>query len=401
VTGVLPAARSISVMSATTRSSTQPEGGLAMSSAANTLVKRLVVAATLAGVVAGIAFLLVARGGAAPEPATSARPWHTLPEAPVKFGQTPTSVWTGSKLIVFGRRQVTALDSRGAPYVVKSVDAAESYDPATKTWARLSPPAGPGYVPSYNAVWDGKEMLVFGAFHSVAYNPATNTWRTLRKSVGGGLVIWTGREAIGWGGGCCGDAWGNGLAYNPATDSYRELAPSPLAPSQGPIGAWTGRELVLFSSGFNPGTAKPYPASFARAAAYNPATDTWRRITLLPSSELGFGGAAAWDGHEVLVAGDGRSARAAFAYDPATNRRRALAPMPFGLRDVRAFWTGDRLLVWGGSETGRGLAYDLRSNRWSVLPAASLPGFPTALGWTVHSLVVATGVHAAAFTPPR
>src|SRR6266516_31239 len=75
-------------------------------------------------------------------------------------------------------------------------------------------------------------QLVFDSFHSVAYDPQTNSWKTLRKSVGGGLVVWTGREAIGWGGGCCGDAWGNGLAYNPATDTYRDLAPSPLARSQ-------------------------------------------------------------------------------------------------------------------------------------------------------------------------
>jgi hypothetical protein len=307
------------------------------------------------------------------------------------------SVWTGSKLILYGRRSVTALDSRGAPYVVKSLDTAEAYDPASGAWTRLSPPPGPAYVPGYNAVWDGKEMLVFGAFHSVAYTPETNTWRTLSKSVGGGLVVWTGHEAIGWGGGCCGDAWGNGLAYNPATDTYRELAPSPLAPSQGPVGAWTGRELVLFSSGFDPASGKPSPASFARAAAYDPATDTWRRITPAPTS----GETAAWDGHEVLIAGGSTGARAAFAYDPATNERRTLAPMPFGLRDARAFWAGDRLLVWGGSETGRGLAYDPRANRWSKLPAAPLAGFPAAIGWTGHRLVVGTGVHAAAFTPPR
>ena len=372
-----------------------------MSSATNAPVKRLAAAATLIGVVAVIAFLLVARGGTTPQPATHVRPWRTLPTAPVEFEQPPASVWTGTKLILFGRRQVTALDSRGAPYVVKSFDVAEAYDPASSAWTRLSPPPGPAYEPGYNAVWDGKEMLVFGAFHSVAYNPSTDTWRTLRKSVGGGLVVWTGHEAIGWGGGCCGDAWGNGLVYNPATDAYREPAPSPLAPSQGPIGAWTGHELVLFSSGFNPAEAKPFPDNLARGAAYNPATDTWRRITSLPDSPHGSGGAGAWDGREVLVAGYGSSARAAFAYDPATNRRRLLARMPFGLRNPRAFWTGEQLIVWGGSEAGRGLAYEPRADRWSKLAAAPLPGFPVPLGWTGRSLIVASGVHAAAFTPPR
>jgi hypothetical protein len=369
-----------------------------MSARTETIVRKLVVLATLAGLGSAIAFLLVACGGAEAKPPPAA--WQRLPKAPVQIDQARTSVWTGKKLILFGRRSVTARDSRGAPYVVKSVDVAESYDPASRTWTRLSPPAGPGYVPAYNAVWDGKEMLVFGAFHSVAYNPATNTWRTLSKSVGGGLVIWTGREAIGWGGGCCGDAFGNGLAYNPATDTYRELAPSPLAPSQGPIGAWTGHELVLFSGGFDPADAKPYPASLARAAAYDPSTDTWRRTAPLPVSALHFGGTAAWDGREVLVVGTGPSARAAFAYDAAANRVRRLAPMPFGLlHEAAAFWTGRRLLVWGGSETGLGAAYDPRTDRWSALPPAPLRGFAVALAWTGQSLIVGNGIHAAAFTP--
>jgi hypothetical protein len=372
-----------------------------MSRTTETLVKKLVVLATVAGLGSAIAFLLVACGGTSPPSReASAPPWRALPPAPIRIDGPSTSVWTGKQLILFGRRLVTARDSHGAPYVVKSVDVAESYDPGSKTWKNLSPPPGPGYQPSYGAVWTGREMLVFGAFHSVAYDPKANSWRTLRKSVGGGLVVRTGREAIGWGGGCCGDAWGNGLAYELATDTYRELAPSPLAPSQGPIGAWTGHELVLFSSGLNPAEARPFPGNLARGAAYNPATDTWRRITPLPGSALGFGGAAAWDGHEVLVAGYGASARAAFAYDPATNQRRPLATMPFGLpRDARAFWTGERLLVWGGSETSRGLAYDRREDRWSVLPPAPLPGFAVALAWTGQSLIIGSGIHLAAFTP--
>src|SRR5438034_752000 len=82
----------------------------------------------------------------------------------------------------------------------------------------------------YIAVWTGKEMLVWGAFHSAAFNPRTSQWRSLRASVPAGIIVWTGREAIGWGGGCCGDARSNGSAYNPATDRFRSLARSPLAP---------------------------------------------------------------------------------------------------------------------------------------------------------------------------
>ena len=69
----------------------------------------------------------------------------------------------------------------------------------------------------------------------------------------------------------------------PPTRTARSPA-SPLAPSQRPVGAWNGRELLLFVSGYDP-EGKRWPARFARAAAYNPATNTWRRLAPLPTTE--------------------------------------------------------------------------------------------------------------------
>jgi len=106
---------------------------------------------------------------------------------------------------------------------------------------------------------------------------------------------------IGWGGGCCGDAFSDGAAYNPVTNTQRKLARSPLAPAQQPIGAWTGRELVLLVSGMSPASGEPWPAQLARAAAYNPVTDTWRRIVPLPAERPTAD--AVRDGREVLIVG--------------------------------------------------------------------------------------------------
>jgi N-acetylneuraminic acid mutarotase len=243
-------------------------------------------------------------------------------------------------------------------------------------------------------------MLAFGAFHSVALNPRTSEWRELRSALPEGIVVWTGRDAIGWGGGCCGDAQSNGAAYNPATDTYRDLPRSPLAPSQGPKGAWTGRELLLFVSGYSP-DGKLYPASLARAAAYNPATSTWRRIAPLPVSGMRFSGTAAWDGHELLVVGAGENARATFAYDPATNDWRRLASLPSGRSGAQTVWTGKRLLLWGGLtrrdparqvDTGNGFSYDPRTNRWSTIPRWPLQARgASAIAWTGRALIVAGG----------
>src|SRR5204862_389751 len=83
------------------------------------------------------------------------------------------------------------------------------------------------------------------------------------------------------------------------------------APSQRPVGAWTGRELLLLVSSFGP-DGKPWPASLARAAAYDPATNAWHRIAPLPETGLGALGTAAWDGRELLVVAAGKAARPAW-----------------------------------------------------------------------------------------
>jgi N-acetylneuraminic acid mutarotase len=219
---------------------------------------------------------------------------------------------------------------------------------------------------------------------------------------------------IAWGGGCCGDALSDGVAYDPATNARRRLAPSPLAGSQRPIGAWTGRELIILVSPLDP-DGKPWPARLARAAAYNPATDAWRPIAPLPARRDG--ASAVWDGRELLVVGGigvrggalPPPAAVGFAYDPATNRWRRLPPMESGRIGAAAVWTGARLLVWGG-QTGRagaasynvpghGLVYDPVANRWSELPPAPLLGRqgPTAV-WTGNELIVWGGGGEPAFT---
>lgn len=356
---------------------------------------------------------LVAALVAVPTTASSANPlpgvWRKLPAQPLAIAQSQTGVWTGRNLMLFGRAAVTALDARGNPYTVRSFDVAETYDPASNSWTRLSPPPGPESAHGYTIVWTGKQLLAFSAFHSVRYTPATGSWRVLRRSIPGGIAVWTGREAIGWGGGCCGDAQSNGAAYNPATDTYRTLPRSPLAPSQRPLGAWTGRELLLFVSGYSP-DGKPYPARFARAAAYNPNTNAWRRIAPVPAAGSSVRGAAVWDGRELLVVAAGKNARSTHAYDPGKNRWRRLAPLPAPrVGALQPVWNGRLLFVFGGQNAGAtrylrdGLAYDPRGNRWSSIPAAPIRAAanPSAV-WTGKSLILSSDRESAAFTPsPR
>lgn len=355
----------------------------------STLSRGSLVAVTLTAV--ALATTACGRSGSAParsaRQATSQLRWQVLPPAPIRVDAHLTAVWTGKELVVSG---VCCTAGDGSLLAAKNVAAA--YDPRAHAWRRLPRPlADAGDPVARTAVWTGKEALVWGAFEASAFDPATNRWHVLpRAPTGHGVAVWTGREMIGWGGGCCGDAWSSGSAYDPATHTWRTLAASPLAPSQRPLAAWTGRRLLVVVAGIDPG-GEPYPARFARAAAYDPRSDSWTRLAAPPAAA---GDAAVWDGHELLVAGFGR---AALAYDPAGNRWRRLAPAPAELQAASAVWTGGRLVLFGGaqgsgSKPARGLAYDPKADRWSTLPALPFAQHldPTAI-WTGSRLLVWTG----------
>jgi hypothetical protein len=362
----------------------------------NTVIKRAVLAATLLGLASALAFLLVACGQTSAAlvrtPAAAApRPeWHALPAAPIAVDAALTSVWTGRELIVSGVR--AGQDGT----FINATEVAAAYDPAARSWRRLAAPPLMDGPCDRSAAWTGTEMLVWGCFgKAAALDPQTNRWRSLPHApTGQGITVWTGRELIGWGGGCCDDAWSDGSAYDQATDAWRTLASSPLAPSQGPIGAWTGHELVLIVDGIDHGAApaaKPYPASFARAAAYDPETDTWRRLASPPAPVKG---AAVWDGHELLVASGGRTA---LAYNPATNRWHRLAPLPETRIVEKTVWTGSRLLLWGAPDAAtstpvHGLAYNPSDDRWSTIPTMPFAdAYTTAVAWTGHALLAWPG----------
>src|SRR5512133_665364 len=203
------------------------------------LVLGLTVAA--AAILIGLAFV-GGSGSASPQPATKVSgPWRSIPYAPEPIAAGRVAVWTGTEMIVAG------INPGSDGTFVHSTEVAQSYNPATRTWLRLAtPPATPSFC-RRSAVWTGDKMLVWGC-GLLAFDPAKNEWSRLPDPpTGQGIVAWTGRELIGWGGGCCGDVSDDGSAYNPETNTWRKLAPAPVGGQQSPTGAWTGHELVILS----------------------------------------------------------------------------------------------------------------------------------------------------------
>jgi hypothetical protein len=328
--------------------------------------------------------------------------WQRLAAAPVAPNAGIATVWTGRRLFLFGR--VESHDKTGA--VTGRAAVAALYDPRTGDWRKVArPPASTGFADAA-AFWTGREVLVWGQGTRLAFNPVTGRWRRLPSSRllavhdGFRVMAWTGRELIGWGGGCCGDAFDDGVAYSPATNRWRALPRAPLTPG-GSTGAWTGRELVVISANASP-DGKPYPARLARAAAYDPAANTWRRVPTPPS----LGGTAVWTGSELLLVGAGADSRALLSYVPDANRWWRLSALPSGRFGSAVAWTGTKLLVWGGYESAaadgypavppHGLLYEPSTGKWSPLPQAPLAGrYRPAGAWTGHSLIVWGGTNPA------
>ena len=150
-----------------------------------------------------------------------------------------------------------------------------------------------------------------------------DTWSTLKSSVPDALLnhaaVSTGTEMLVWGGSYS----AMGFRYNPATDTWTRM--SNAASPQGRThhtAVWTGTEMIVY------GGSVPNVASVNTGGRYNPATDTW-----VATSTAG----------------------------PA-------------LSEHTAVWTGSRMVVWGGATQSRvGGIYDPGTNSWLLTSVAGSP----------------------------
>lgn len=230
----------------------------------------------------------------------------------------------------------------------------------TRTTAELPPgtakplPGGPLSARfDANAVWTGKEMLIWGGAEGAAggeeplgdgaaYDPRHNTWTVLPEAPlrarSNAAVVWTGKEMLIWGGSDAGRPLGDGAAYNPETHEWRLLSAAPIPGAIGPATVWTGREMLVVG-----GLGSP-PVG----AAYDSAEDRWRTIGGIP--------ARAPHSPHAVMAGD-----------------RAVFQLETGIDDPRLF------------------EYQAEGDRWAALPD---PGMEVhALGSTNDALL------AVSFTP--
>ena len=159
---------------------------------------------------------------------------------------------------------------------------------------------------------------------------------------------------------------------------------SPLGRRYSPTVVWDGHELLEVGGSRRQSQAQS-PGS---AAAFNPATRTWRRLAAAPRQVALINGASVWTGQRLFMfgghspTGSGpRPCCQATLLDPVTNRWSLTAAAPLDpLQQPVAVWTGTRVVVAGMDNARNRLevaSFDPASGTWRrldpPLPAGHAP----------------------------
>lgn len=198
-------------------------------------------------------------GGVAYDPATGR--WRTIAEGPIGPRVGIVTVWTGSRIFVWGGGERSDPASDGA-----------LYEPAADEWTPIEP--GPLMLNQASGVWTGSEVIVFGSLldnrnHAetdtsvgAAYYPTTDTWRTLppsELSPQAVSAVWAGERMMAW------DYETRSQEYDPSADAWSRPIKMPLESSECyPDSLALGDTVFAFFCG--------------RAALYETGTATWVEI---------------------------------------------------------------------------------------------------------------------------
>jgi N-acetylneuraminic acid mutarotase len=318
------------------------------------------------------------------------------PETPYRH----TAVWTGEEMIVWG----------GSNDDHDYADTAGRYDPATDTWSPVASADAPSPRERHAAVWTGSLMIVWGGYFwdgarhylgdGARFDPTTDGWTPTAEGIWDGeqwghSLVWTGNEVIEWGG----RAWpgkdvrheNTGVVYNPVTGATRptSLAGAP-AKRRDHTAVWTGREMLVWG-GID---SDPWPDSIwmNSGGRYDPIADSWAPTSLQGAPHARELHTAVWTGDRMLVWGgtyvEPDAGATSFPvdggrYDPAEDAWEpiSIVDAPAGRRYHSAVWTGAEMIVWGGSYRSpdwfwfdTGGRYDPGSDSWTPTSTATIYG---------------------------
>ena len=273
-----------------------------------------------------------------------------------------TAVWTGTEMIIWGG------------VVPRGVQDGGRYDPVKDKWSPVTKSGAPFDREDHTAIWTGTEMIVWGGITGLAardggrYNPTTDSWiiMTTAGAPGGRSkhsAVWTGTEMIVWGGlqGIqTSFYWNDGGRYDPANNSWSAVttANAPSARFRHTMVSM-GNEMIIWggqNGDYNAGTL------LNSGGRYNLAGDNWSTLPIAAAPAARSGHTAVWTGNEMIVWGGSGGGRDGARYNPVANSWTSVttANAPSARRNHTAIWTGREMIVWGGDNSD--------STAWSYFP---------------------------------
>ena len=189
--------------------------------------------------------------------------------------QYHTSIWTGSRMIVWGG------SDNGSPPAF--FDTGALYDPFLDSWVALARGHAPKPRIRHTAVWTGSQMIVWGGTGTAdldsggRYDIATGHWSGVSGNGApsprlGHTAVWAGNAMVVWGGETSEygfDEMNTGGLYDPVANNWTPTTTS-KAPSarKDHVAAWTGTFMIVWG-----GSGVFWPASGGRFVVNNPDGD--------------------------------------------------------------------------------------------------------------------------------
>ena len=284
--------------------------------------------------------------------------WKRIPSGPLSARSGQAALWTGSRFLIWGGQEVTQPEPSSDMFNDGAL-----FDPRTDRWT-IMPRSPLSPRDQVAAVWTGHEALLWGGqTEDTASTPADSN---------------------------------SGAAYDPATRRWSRLPASPLSPRSDATALWTGTEAIFIGGDSPPGSAPSRGNGLdVDGALYDPTTRRWSRLPPLPRKGLGSpnGMTAVWAGTKLIFWGVFESTTYLGSNTTETRLRTLSAEWTPGQRSWRrlsnsanvaiggatATWLSGRVVLVGGSNGGAGpgppprltgsvALYDPATNRWTTSP---------------------------------
>lgn len=309
-----------------------------------------------------------------------APPWVSGTATGVPSGRSGHSaVWTGQQLLVWGG------DLGGASYSASG----GAYATASDTWATFSSFQAPSGRAGHTAVWTGTEMVIFGgsgaaglATTNSKYHLGNGEWSAVTTTGmpavrSAHVAFWTGTRMVVFGGLNTTGLLADGGAYDPTGNAWTTL-PTTGAPAarRFTTAVWTGTNAIIWGGQGESGEL----ATGARLEFTADLPQSWTAVSTTGAPAARTRHTAVWTGSKMLVWGGQQSGAYlgnGAAYNPATDTWTALPSTgaPVARANHVAVWSGTEMLIYGGEDnTGSlssGAAFDPAKNTWRTLDTAT------------------------------